>query len=88
MIILNEILHQTLPTRQETEGYVRLQNEVDMNCLKAVVLLLERLVLQPLDGSTGADGSLAVSRLTNKYLNFFVRILEQTIQSEVSLLVD
>jgi hypothetical protein len=47
--------------------------------------MLEKLRLQPLDGSTGLDSGLAISRLFTKYLNFFVAALEKAVLSEVCI---
>jgi len=68
---------QDLPG-MEQEAFQRLQNELDAACIKAATVLLDRLRLQPLDGSTGTDSGMAISRLFAKYLNFFVNAMERT----------
>lgn len=62
---------------------VRRQAELDLACIQTVSTLLAGLRLQPLDGSTGADSGLAISRLFTKYLNFFVTALEKAVAAEV-----
>ena len=66
---------QDLSTEQDT--FQRLQSELDAACIKAATVLLDRLRLQPLDGSTGTDSGNAILRLFAKYLNFFVNAMER-----------
>lgn len=52
------------------------QNELNICCLRTGVKLMERLQLQPLDGSTGDDSVHVVSRLFVRYSNTLMRGLE------------
>lgn len=70
---------QDLPVKEQE----RLQSELDAACIKAATVLLDRLRLQPLDGSTGTDSGMAISRLFSKYLNFFVNAMERASLSDV-----
>lgn len=62
---------------------VRRQAELDLACIQTAATMLEKLRLQPLDGSTGIESGLAISRLFTKYLNFFVASLEKAVIAEV-----
>jgi hypothetical protein len=62
------------------------QADLDFACIQAAATVLDRLRLQPLDGSTGADSGPAISRLFSKYLNFFVAALDKVASLEVSAL--
>ena len=57
--------------------------ELDFGCVQTAATILDRLRLQPLDGSTGSELGLAISRLFTKYLNFFVGALEKAVAVEV-----
>ena len=67
---------QDLPALEQ-DVFQRLQGELDTACLKAATVLLDRLRLQPLDGSIGTDSGMAILRLFAKYLNFFVNAMER-----------
>jgi hypothetical protein len=62
-------------------GYDRddsdLQKELNLVCLRTVVKLLERMKLQPLDGSTGDDGSHVVTRLCTRYTSTLLAMMKQ-----------
>lgn len=73
---------QDLPV-MEQEVFQRLQGELDVACIKAATVLLDRLRLQPLDGLTGPDAGMAILRLFSKYLNFFVNAMERAASSDV-----
>jgi hypothetical protein len=73
---------QDLPALEQ-DVFQRLQNELDAACIKAATVLLDRLRLQPLDGSIGTDSGMAISRLFAKYLNFFVNAMERASSFEV-----
>ncbi|PVG03445.1 hypothetical protein CPB86DRAFT_723065 [Serendipita vermifera] len=61
------------------------QADLDFACIQVAATILDRLRLQPLDGSTGADSGPAISRLFSKYLNFFVAALDKVASLEDSL---
>jgi len=67
---------QDLPALEQ-DVFQRLQSELDAACLKAATVLLDRLRLQPLDGTIGTDSGMAITRLFAKYLNFFVNAMER-----------
>ena len=67
----------------EQNAFLRLQGELDAVCIKAATVLLDRLRLQALDGSTGIDSGMAISRLFAKYLNFFVNSMERASSLDV-----
>jgi len=67
---------QDLPALEQ-DVFQRLQSELDAACIKAATVLLDRLRLQPLDGTTGIDSGMAIARLFSKYLNFFVNAMER-----------
>jgi hypothetical protein len=67
----------------EQDAFQKLQGDLDAGCIKAATVLLDRLRLQPLDGSTGTDSGMAISRLFAKYLNFFVNAMERASLLEV-----
>lgn len=69
----------------EKELLAKKQVELDCACVQTAATLLDRLKLQALDGSTGAESGLAISRLFTKYLNFFVGALEKAVATEDSL---
>jgi len=71
-------------TANEQDLLAKKRMELDFGCVQTAATLLDRLRLQPLDGSTGSESSLAISRLFTKYLNFFVGALEKAVASEVS----
>lgn len=73
---------QDLPI-MEQDAFQRLQGELDVACIKAATVLLDRLRLQPLDGLTGTDAGTAILRLFAKYLNFFVNAMERTSFADV-----
>jgi hypothetical protein len=61
----------------EQDAFQKLQSELDGACIKAATVLLDRLRLQPLDGSIGIDSGMAISRLFARYLNFFVNAMDK-----------
>jgi hypothetical protein len=67
----------------EQDILAKKRTELDFGCVQTAATILDRLRLQPLDGSTGSESGLAISRLFTKYLNFFVGALEKAVASEV-----
>lgn len=65
-----------------------MQAELDLSCIQTAATLLDRLRLQPLDGSIGPEFNLGISRQFSKYLNFFVGALEKAISADVDSLND
>lgn len=64
-----------LHCEQDKES-VSLQSELNITCLRTLSMLLERMKLQPLDGSSGDDTGHLVSRLFMKYSTALLKMLE------------
>lgn len=69
----------------ERDAMLKLQADLDFSCIQAAATMLDRLRLQPLDGSGGLESGQAISSLFSKYLNFFVLALERTVPVEDAL---
>jgi hypothetical protein len=83
-MMLTIVLQADWPSA-ERDAMVRRQAELDVACIQTAASMLDKLRLQPLDGSTGSDSPLAISRLFTKYLNFFVAALEKAALLEVCI---
>jgi hypothetical protein len=79
--ILTSIQNEWAANEQDILAKKRM--ELDFGCVLTAATILDRLRLQPLDGSTGSESGLAISRLFTKYLNFFVGALEKAVAAEV-----
>lgn len=55
----------------------RLQSDLDLACLRTIVKLLDRLQLQPVDGTTRAESVHVQSRLFYRYFNLFSKALHR-----------
>lgn len=68
---------------------LRLQNDLDKSCLKALAVLTYRLPLQPAEGQTDADTSDLKSQMFHTYFNRFLSLLNfettGSIRSELRL---
>ncbi|KAG8905759.1 Ras GTPase activating protein ira2 [Tulasnella sp. 403] len=68
----------------EREGMVRMQGDLDIACLRTIVKLLERLQLQPVDGTTRSESVHVQSRLFYRYFNLFSKALVKWKEGEAA----
>lgn len=61
----------------ERDPILRVQVDLDMACLRTVVKLLDRLQLQPVDGTTRSESVHVQSRLFYRYFNLFMKALQR-----------
>lgn len=85
---LISLISQNDGNAPDRDGLLKLQSELDLSCIQTAATLLDRLRLQPLDGSTGSEFNLGISRQFSKYGNFFVGALEKATSPDVDSLND
>ncbi|KAG8959528.1 Ras GTPase activating protein ira2 [Tulasnella sp. 419] len=61
----------------ERDAHQRLQTDLDMACLRTIVKLLDRLQLQPVDGTSRSESHHVQSRLFYRYFNLFNKALQR-----------
>lgn len=61
----------------------KLQNDLDLACLRTIVSLLHHLPLQPSDPVVESDALAVKSRIFYKYFTFFFKLLNRCRVSEV-----
>ncbi|KAG9015978.1 Ras GTPase activating protein ira2 [Tulasnella sp. 427] len=66
----------------ETFATSRMQIDLDLACLRTVVKLLDRLQLQPVDGTSRSESIHVQSRLFYRYFNLFSRALQRWKEGE------
>ncbi|KIO22012.1 hypothetical protein M407DRAFT_28426 [Tulasnella calospora MUT 4182] len=62
----------------------RMQADLDVACLRTIVKLLDRLQLQPVDGTTRAESVHVQSRLFYRYFHLFSRALQRWKEGEAT----
>ncbi|KAL1920332.1 uncharacterized protein VTP21DRAFT_1478 [Calcarisporiella thermophila] len=65
------------PNVQEVLQQERLYRDLDLACLKAIVVLLQKLPLIPTNNEGESDNSQAKSKLFYKYFSLFVKLLNR-----------
>ncbi|KAG8981934.1 Ras GTPase activating protein ira2 [Tulasnella sp. 425] len=62
----------------------RMQYDLDLACLRTIVKLLDRLQLQPVDGTTRSESVHVQSRLFYRYFHLFSRALQRWKEGEAN----